>query len=245
MCESCSNAPTRPSITRIHALASNVDFTRSSISVPRTALHIDCAPAPRSRGPHEPFALVAHLCAHELSALHSSTAARRALPRAHRGRVAQRGRHGVGSRRRAGGAEPGRAPRARPTMPRGRRPQIIGVRPSTSRLPAPAVAPGPVLEAVGKARNTPSEATGAVPRHAQRCTAPSRRRSIRQWCGKHLRQLATFVHMIRTRRRTPSRPQIEGGHRCSIVRWTPPRTPRCFSAAPASTRFVAGGEGRP
>ena len=127
------------------------DFAVCVCSVPRTALHSDCALAPRSWGPRGPFTSLAHLCAHELCALHSSTAARRALPRAHRGRVAQRGRHGVGSRRRAGGAEPGRAPRARPTMPRGRRPQIIGVRPSTSRLPAPAVAPGPVLEAVGKA----------------------------------------------------------------------------------------------
>ena len=164
----------------------DVDFTRSSISVPRTALHSDYAPATRSWEPREAFASGAHLCAHELSALHSSTAARRALPRARRGRVAQRGRHGVGPRRRAGGAEPIRAPRARPTMPRGRRSQILGVRPSTFRLPAHAVASTSVIAHVEKARNTPSEATGAVPRHAQRCTAPSRRRSIRQWCGKHL-----------------------------------------------------------
>ena len=162
------------------------DFADCVCSVLRTALHSDCALAPRLWGPHEPFTLVTHLCAHELSALHSSTAARRALPRARRGRAAQRGRHGVGPRRRAGGAEPVRAPRARPTMPRGRRSQILGVRPSTFRLPAHAVASTSVIVDAEKARNTPSEATRAVPRHAQRCTAPSRRRSIRQWCGKHL-----------------------------------------------------------
>ena len=153
----------RPNTTIDHPdsrVGSNVDFTRSSISVPRTALHSDCALAPRSWGPRGPFTPVAHLCAHESCALHSSTAARRALPRARRGRAAQRGRHGVGPRRRAGGAEPIRAPRARPTMPRGRRSQIIGARPSTSRLPAHAVASTPVIAHVEKARNTPSEATG-------------------------------------------------------------------------------------
>ena len=234
MFESCSSTPTTTSITWIHASGRYVDLSPSSFSVPRTALHSDCALAPRSWGPRGPFASLAHLCAHELCVLHSSTAPRRDPPRGHRGRVARQGRHGVGLGRRAGGAEAIRTPRAPPTVSRGRRSQILVVRPSTLRLAAHTVAPEPVLEGVGKVRNASSEATGAVPRHAQRCTAPSRRRSIRQWCGKHLRQLATFVHTIRGRRRRLLQLQIEGGRRCSTARWPPPRT----RAASARLRAV-------
>ena len=168
----------------------------------------------------------------------SSTAPRRDPPRGHRGRVARQGRHGVGLGRRAGGAEAIRTPRAPPTMSRGRRSQILVVRPSTLRLPAHAVAPEPVLEYVENVRKTSSEATGAVPRHAQRCTAPSRRRSIRKWCGNHLHGSASFVHRIWTRRRTPSRPPNEGGHRCSTA-WRPPPRSRAASARPRPVRASA------
>ena len=224
MFESCSSTPTTTSITWIHASGRYVDLSPSSFSATRTALHSNCAPKPRRWGSREAFTLVAHLCAHELCVLHSSTAPRRDPPRVRRGRVARQGRHGVGLGRRAGGAEAIRTPRAPPTVSRGRRSQILVARPSTLRLAAHTVAPDLVLEGVEKVRKTSSEATGAVPRHAQRCTAPSRRRSIRKWCGNHLHGSASFVHRIWTRRRTPSRPQNEGGHRCSIVRWTPPRS---------------------
>ena len=124
------------------------DFAVSVCSVPRTAVHSKCAPAPRSWGPLELFAVVAHLCAHELCVLHSSTAPRRDPPRGHLGRVARQGRHGVGLGRRAGGAEAIRTPRAPPTVSRGRRSQILVARPSTLRLAAHTVAPDLVLEGV-------------------------------------------------------------------------------------------------